>query len=152
MPTRNGSQAKIFAQMHISFSRRAIRHFAKKKWATVLLVSLDWSELRREISKIRLAQRREDGRPWSLEDLATRSGVDKSTIHRIENTKKYPKHVPDLETLEAVMSAFGLHLSDLLAMLEKKSGAMTASVRPQSDIKSDAHIPEVVDAGAVPPA
>jgi transcriptional regulator with XRE-family HTH domain len=57
--------------------------------------------------------------------LAEKTHLDKSTIHRIENTKKYPTHVPELATLEAIAQAFGLDLSDVLGQLEKKSGSVT---------------------------
>lgn len=47
------------------------------------------------------------------------AGVDFSTVHRIENTKKYPKHVPKLESIEAILVACGSSLGAFFTTLDR---------------------------------
>jgi transcriptional regulator with XRE-family HTH domain len=88
---------------------------------------MDWIGVRRKLSQLRLAQRRErDGRSWSLDDLAKASGIDKSAIHRTENTLRYPAYRPDLETIERwVRATTGKHLSAFFASFESDSSEVT---------------------------
>jgi transcriptional regulator with XRE-family HTH domain len=88
---------------------------------------MDWIGVRRRLSQLRLAQRRaRDGRSWSLDDLAKASGIDKSAIHRTENTKRYPHYRPDLDTIERwVKATTGKHLSAFFASFESDSSEVT---------------------------
>jgi len=58
--------------------------------------------------------------------LAKASGIDKSAIHRTENTKRYPAYRPDLETIERwVKATTGEHLSAFFASFESESSDAT---------------------------
>ena len=56
-------------------------------------------------------RRAREGRGWSLEDLARRTGMHRPNLHRLEAGK----HLPSLETLERVAEALGLRVADLEA-------------------------------------
>jgi transcriptional regulator with XRE-family HTH domain len=87
--------------------------------STLGLVPIQWEYVRRELGKLRTARRRDsDGKPWTLADLSEASGVDKATIHRTENTKRYPTYKPDLDTMERWTVACGVPLSAFLARIE----------------------------------
>lgn len=82
-------------------------------------MAVQWDQIRRGLANARTACRRQkDGKSWTLRDLEAASGVDLATIHRLENTKRYPDHHPDLETLEALTAAMGLTLSRFFASVE----------------------------------
>lgn len=78
------------------------------KWADFLgiLPRVEWKAVREA-----LAHRRNSLKDMSLSRLSKLTGLDKSTIHRIENVKKYPKHVPDFASVEKLAEALNLQLS-----------------------------------------
>ena len=43
---------------------------------------------------------------WSLQDLATKTGLSKSYLNEIENGKKYPKHDKIIQLSEALQCTF----------------------------------------------
>ena len=61
-----------------------------------------------------------DGRGWSLAELATRSGVSKAMISKIERREASPTAV----TLVRLASAFDLTLAGLLARAEASAGPL----------------------------
>lgn len=52
-----------------------------------------------------------EARGWSLEELATRAGMHRPNLHRLEAGK----HLPSLDTLERVADALGLRVANLVA-------------------------------------
>jgi transcriptional regulator with XRE-family HTH domain len=89
---------------------------------------LDWKAIRVALRNARLAQRRPDGEQWSLQDLSEMSGVDKATLHRIENLEKLPKYRPDVDTIFQILFATtGQTLSEFFAQFERD--AVTAEDR-----------------------
>lgn len=102
----------------------------KSSPATEILPAVDWKRLREALARARA----EEG--LTLAELEQASGVDQSTIHRIENIKKYPKHKPDLQTIEAlVVIGMGRTISALFTEIERShssplkdesGGAMTS--------------------------
>jgi transcriptional regulator with XRE-family HTH domain len=52
-----------------------------------------------------------ESRGWTVAELATRSGLSESQVNRIENDKREPS----MESLQALASAFGCEVVDLLA-------------------------------------
>ena len=50
-------------------------------------------------------------RGWSQLELATRAGIDRKTVNRVENGK----YAPTLDTLVSISSAFGVGIHELLA-------------------------------------
>lgn len=56
-------------------------------------------------------RRARKARGWSLEELATRSGMHRPNLHRLE----VGRHLPSLETLERVADALGLPVANLVA-------------------------------------
>lgn len=62
------------------------------------------------------------GRGWSLQDLATRSGISRASLSRIENGTVSPT----AETLAGLCGAYGLALSRLMMALEDWVPALIA--------------------------
>jgi len=60
------------------------------------------------------------GRDWSLEELATRSGVSRAMISKVERGESSPT----ASLLGRLSSAFGLTLSQLLARAEQGAGRL----------------------------
>lgn len=93
----------------------AVAHFAKPSLLNVLadahtrLVDL---KLLREALRVR--RRALD---WSLDKLAAESGINRHTIHAIENVRRKPKLQPELETLEKLADAMEMGL--LVELLHK---------------------------------
>ena len=56
-------------------------------------------------------RRAREARGWSLEKLATRAGMHRPNLHRLEAGR----HLPSLETLERVADALGLGVANLVA-------------------------------------
>lgn len=73
---------------------------------------VDWRQLREELRKARS----ESGK--SLRQLKADAGIDPSTVHRIENVKRYPDYQPDLDTLDALTRAMGLSLAVFFGRIE----------------------------------
>jgi transcriptional regulator with XRE-family HTH domain len=63
----------------------------------------------------------------SVTDLADRSGIDRSTLYRIENTKKFPDYEPEIGTLRKLAAVLGLTLGDL----ERATPTEAAPADPQ---------------------
>lgn len=62
----------------------------------------------------------------TLDDAAAATGMDRSTIHAIENIKSKPKLKPELETIEKLAWAYRITLSELFARIED-----SAPLRPE---------------------
>lgn len=73
---------------------------------------LEWTPVREAFRKARLASGK------SLRTLKSATGIDPSTIHRIENVKKYPDYRCDLDTLDALVRGVGLSLARFFAQVE----------------------------------
>lgn len=79
---------------------------------------VDWMGLR----EVLRAQRAALGE--TLDELAVRAGLDRSTIHSIENVKREPSYKPKIETVEKLALAMDLKMSDLFRHVE--NGTMPA--------------------------
>jgi transcriptional regulator with XRE-family HTH domain len=72
----------------------------------------DWHRLRRVLGECRRDAGLEEG------VLAERIGCAASTIYRVENLEKNPKHKPALETISLWVTATGYTLSSFFARVE----------------------------------
>lgn len=73
---------------------------------------LDWRAVRAELRRLR------DVNELTREALQKLSGVEKTTIYRIENTKELPDYKPDFETIEALLRAMEVSLSAFFLRIE----------------------------------
>jgi transcriptional regulator with XRE-family HTH domain len=73
---------------------------------------MNWVAVREGLRRVRVERR------VSLRKLHDVTGVNASTIHRIESIKKYPAHTPDLETIDALVRGLGLTLSGFFLTIE----------------------------------
>lgn len=73
---------------------------------------LDWRAVRAELRRLR------DVNDLTREELQKLSGVEKTTIYRIENTKELPDYKPDFDTVDALLAAMDITLSDFFARIE----------------------------------
>lgn len=106
-----------------------------------------------EWTKVREALRSARSRAQlTLDEAASQSGLNRATIHSIENVKREPELKPELETIEALAITYGLTLSLSFAQLEDlqpsalKSdptrGDNDASKRPEVEDGTIATLPE----------
>lgn len=72
---------------------------------------------------LKLKQKRQQ-KNWSLQDLASRSGLSKSYLNEIENGKKYPKH----EKIVLLAEILGVKFDDLVSTKLDKSLAPVAEI------------------------
>jgi transcriptional regulator with XRE-family HTH domain len=63
------------------------------------------SDYIRVVFGLKLKQQRQK-KNWSLQDLATKTGLSKSYLNEIENGKKYPKHDKIIQLSEALQCTF----------------------------------------------
>lgn len=72
----------------------------------------------------------------TLDEAAARSGLNRATIHSIENIKREPSLKPELETIERLTIAYGLTVSSFFAQIEGLPAPLSlgenASINPQS--------------------
>lgn len=73
---------------------------------------LDWPALRGELRRLRAEN------DLTREELQKLSGVEKTTIYRIENTKEMPDYKPDFDTVSALLVAMEITLSAFFARIE----------------------------------
>jgi transcriptional regulator with XRE-family HTH domain len=73
---------------------------------------VDFHGLREALRRHRAA------RGFTLDAAADASGVNRHTIHRIENIKREPEMQPELDTIEKLVRAYGLTLSSFFAEIE----------------------------------
>ena len=73
---------------------------------------VDFLALREELRKLR------EQSDFTLDELAVSSGLNRATIHAIENIKREPDLKPELETVERLVVAMGLTLSEFFARIE----------------------------------
>lgn len=73
---------------------------------------VDFHRLRAALAKER------DRAGMTLDDLAEKSGLNRATIHSIENIKREPDLKPELETVERLASAMELTLSEFFERIE----------------------------------
>ncbi len=57
----------------------------------------------------------------TLDEAAEKSGLNRATIHSIENIKREPTLKPDLDTIERLVLAYGLTLSSFFARIESRA-------------------------------
>lgn len=88
---------------------------------------LDWGRVRAELRSLRS----ELG--LTREQLERASGVEQTTIYRIENTKKLPDHKPDFDSIEALVTGMGLTLSEFFVRIE----GLKAQPVPSTDQRSN---------------
>lgn len=82
---------------------------------------MDYGVLREALRRARLSTEVErDGvrRKMTLNDAADASGLNRSTIHAIENVRREPLLRPELDTIERLVAAYGLTLSSFFAQVE----------------------------------
>jgi DNA-binding XRE family transcriptional regulator len=75
-------------------------------------MQMDWGRIRQEIRAVRKEHK------ITLRILHQKTGVSPSTVNRIERVEKYPAHKPDLETIQTLVSAMDLTLSQFFARIE----------------------------------
>jgi transcriptional regulator with XRE-family HTH domain len=63
---------------------------------------------------------------FTLDEANKVSGVDRAVIHRIENTKKYPKYEPGIETVRRLVEGMGISLAQFFNELERAQDAAAA--------------------------
>jgi len=93
---------------------------------------MDWNALREGLRLTRLQS------GHSLRALRDATGIDPSTMHRIENVKRYPDYRPDLETVDALLRAMHSSLAEFFARLERIS--VSAVLVPSVDAELLAEI------------
>jgi len=81
---------------------------------------------------------------WTLDQAAAASGLNRATIHSIENIKREPKLKPELESLESLVNAYGMTLSSFLVKFENRHAAGKSAIGSLG--------PEVTDDSSVPSA
>jgi transcriptional regulator with XRE-family HTH domain len=64
-----------------------------------------------DLKPLREALRRARQGRFTLDELAAKAGLDRATIHSIENVKREPNLQPELATVERLADALGLKLS-----------------------------------------
>ncbi len=70
------------------------------------------------------------GRGWTLDRLASASGISRATLSRLENGQVSPT----IAALGALAEAFGLSAARLLAMAEDEPGALVAYADQQETV------------------
>lgn len=65
-----------------------------------------------------------EARGYTLDQAAAAAGLNRATIHSIENIKREPGLKPELETIEQLVRAYGRTLSSFFRHLEAPDGAM----------------------------
>jgi transcriptional regulator with XRE-family HTH domain len=80
------------------------------------LIVMEMLQAREALRELRFRQRK------AINTLADESGIDRTTIYRIENTKRLPDYQPELQTLHRLAVALGT----TLAQLAPTVGAPTA--------------------------
>jgi transcriptional regulator with XRE-family HTH domain len=83
---------------------------------------MDFGKLREALrsARERVATER-DGRArigLTLDEAAAASGLNRATIHAIENIRREPQLKPELETIERLTSAYGLTLAAFFAQID----------------------------------
>jgi transcriptional regulator with XRE-family HTH domain len=58
-------------------------------------------------------------RGLTLDQAAAATGLNRATIHSIENVKREPTLKPELETIEQLVQAYGLTLSSFFTLIER---------------------------------
>lgn len=84
---------------------------------------MDLAAVRQQLRAERKARR------WSLDDLAGKSGVNRSTIHDIEQNRHGK---PQLETVAKLIEGMGLSLGEFFASLEKSTVEPILRLSPPS--------------------
>lgn len=107
---------------------------------SAILGSVDWKALREALARMR----NQSG--LTLDGLAEASGIDRTTIHRIENTKKRIKHNPDLETIERLVCGAGQTLSGFFRQIEPGQPLQidSASEAPTKAVSGDSSSPQAL--------
>lgn len=73
--------------------------------------NVDWHKLREGLGAAR------NGLGWTLDEAATASGLNRATIHSIENVKREPDLKPDLDSIEQLVSAYKSSLPVFFAQI-----------------------------------
>lgn len=87
---------------------------------------MDFVPLRESLRKAR------DTLGWTLDQAAQKSGLNRATIHSIENVKREPDLKSDLDTLETLARSYGLVLSFTLSDDPPTSGLKRLSQKGQN--------------------
>lgn len=88
--------------------------------------------VREELRRLR------DQRDWTQGELASRAGVEVTTVHRVENTKRMPDYQPDFDSIERLVKAFGFTLSRFLLQIEGLPAAQPPSTTVETEPKGGA--------------
>ena len=70
---------------------------------------VDWNAVRHALRALRVQSKK------GVRDIP---GLNKSTVHRIENTKRRTKHAPDLGSVESILLACGSSLGRFFTQME----------------------------------
>lgn len=73
---------------------------------------LDWTAVRAEVRRLRAENN------LTRQELQALSGVEKTTIYRVENTKELPDYKPDFDTIVRLLTAMEVTVSKFFARIE----------------------------------
>lgn len=83
--------------------------------------AVDWPRLRERLRVTRERLKTPEGKKLTLTRAAKKSGVNRSTIHSLENIKREPNLIPETATLVALAQAYDLKLWPLIREAEEVS-------------------------------
>lgn len=103
-----------------------MNHTCRVGTRATILTPMNWVLLRRELQKLREDAGFSDAQlSRAITHLDNSLKLHKSSIGRIEDVEKRPKHNPNLQTIEAWAQACGITLEQLFARI---SGSQKASL------------------------
>lgn len=82
-----------------------INYYANNRFLYIFESMIAESDYIRVVFGLKLKQQRQK-KNWSLQDLATKTGLSKSYLNEIENGKKYPKHDKIVQLSNALSCTF----------------------------------------------
>jgi transcriptional regulator with XRE-family HTH domain len=88
---------------------------------------VDYMQMRKALRRERIAA------GLTLDALAQRSGLNRATIHSIENVKREPTLRPELNTVDRLVNALGLTLASFFARLETSSALLNADAESRTE-------------------
>lgn len=70
---------------------------------------------------------------WTLDVAETNTGVNRATIHTLENIKRERDYKPEFETIERIAVPMGYSLARLFALIEEIEATKSLQAHPFSD-------------------
>jgi len=90
---------------------------------------MDFTALREALRRAR------EQYPMTLDRAAEATGLNRATIHSVENVKREPNYQPELTTIERLVNGYGLTLSSFFEQIEGLNPPQTSgdNRRPRQD-------------------